>query len=578
MSAVPLYLELEPHPAFVFLHLPDAGARSDTGVLLCPPFGWDEVCSYRSRRAWAEHLAANGHPALRLDFPGSGDSAGSPSDPGRLDAWTAAAGQAAVLLRSRTDCRRVVAIGIGLGGLVAVRSVAHGGEIDDLVLWAVPARGRSLVRELEAFARLEAEWTGAAPPGEGDYDGLAAGGFRLSSETMGSLRELDLTQLELADTDERRVLLLDRDGIGPDKRLLAHLEGLGVEVTVAPGEGYARMMDDPRWSRRPEGAFATTSAWLREPARVAVAAPGTRGGGRSSAPPAADASDTLQLTVNGNAIRETPTFFDLEFGRLFGILAEPVDEPRADVCAVLLNAGPVRRIGPNRVWVEIARRWAARGVPTLRVDMNALGDSEGDEARYASEHAYYVPELSQQTLRLLDELEHRGFPPRFVLAGLCSGAYWSFRAAECDPRVAGAFMINLWCFFWSRALFLDREWQKAPRLLRKRENVYHAAGMLALGVVRTPRRAWLRRRRRHAIEVALGKLDDRRAELLFVFSENEPLADDLETERALRRVVDAAPSFMLVRMPTADHTLRDPPLQRRLLEVLDAGLGRLVGG
>ena len=37
------------------------------------------MCSYRSRREWAERLALAGYPTLRFDLPGSGDSAGAPS-------------------------------------------------------------------------------------------------------------------------------------------------------------------------------------------------------------------------------------------------------------------------------------------------------------------------------------------------------------------------------------------------------------------------------------------------------------------------------------------------------------------
>ena len=60
-----------------------------------------------------------------------------------------------------------------------------------------------------------------------------------------------------------------------------------------------------------------------------------------------------------------------------GILTEPVG-PAVDLCAVWLNAGPQRRIGPNRMWVETARRWAALGVPSVRVDLAAIGDADGD--------------------------------------------------------------------------------------------------------------------------------------------------------------------------------------------------------
>ena len=125
-------------------------------MLLCPPFGWEDFCSYRSRKDWAESLAADGYPALRIDLPATGDSGGDPEQPGRMAAWTTAVADAAAWLRGSTGATRIAAIGIGLGGLLACAALADGVAIDDIVLWAVPRRGRTLLRELRAFARLNA--------------------------------------------------------------------------------------------------------------------------------------------------------------------------------------------------------------------------------------------------------------------------------------------------------------------------------------------------------------------------------------------------------------------------------------
>jgi len=81
------YLKGPTTPVFAILHKP-VGRPRETAVLLCPPFGWEDMCSYRIRREWAEQLAREGHTALRIDLPGSGDSGGAPSDPGQLNTWT----------------------------------------------------------------------------------------------------------------------------------------------------------------------------------------------------------------------------------------------------------------------------------------------------------------------------------------------------------------------------------------------------------------------------------------------------------------------------------------------------------
>ena len=67
------YLDVDGTPAFCVRHRPEGAAR-ETSVLFVPPFGWDEVCSYRILRAWAGRLAGAGFPVLRLTLPSCGDS------------------------------------------------------------------------------------------------------------------------------------------------------------------------------------------------------------------------------------------------------------------------------------------------------------------------------------------------------------------------------------------------------------------------------------------------------------------------------------------------------------------------
>jgi len=83
---------------------------------MCPPFGWEEMCSHRSRRAWALMLASLGYPTARLDLPSTGNSGGVPSDPNRLDAWTGvASGLIKLSTVSRTG-KAVTLAGVRAGG------------------------------------------------------------------------------------------------------------------------------------------------------------------------------------------------------------------------------------------------------------------------------------------------------------------------------------------------------------------------------------------------------------------------------------------------------------------------------
>ncbi len=266
----------------------------------------------------------------------------------------------------------IAAIGIGMGGLLAARAAIEGAPIDELVLWGAPTRGRALVRELRAFSRMEVANVGEAPADAPSApDGLIANGYLLSRQTIADLEALDLQ--ELAGTGAiRRALLLSRDGLRVDEHLEPAMAGAGASVTVADGHGYGAMTVEPQEARPPTEVFEAVERWLGE--GDPAVRPGFERVSRD-----ATAAEILQLTHDGTEISERPLFFERPAGRLFGILTEPAG-PRRALCAVLLNAGPQRRMGPNRMWVQTARRWAARGVPALRVDMAAIGDSDGDSA------------------------------------------------------------------------------------------------------------------------------------------------------------------------------------------------------
>ena len=185
-KTIPLYLSRGAANAdggdgvFCMLHMPSPDGERDTAVLICPPYGWEEICSHGSRRQWADHLATEGYRTLRFDLPSTGDSAGCEDDPALLEAWTEAVTLAVAHLRS--EASRVTAIGIGLGGMVVASALAHGAEIDDVVLWGAAIRGRSLLREMRAFALLEDSGADAEQPPEDmrrESGAVAAGGFLL---------------------------------------------------------------------------------------------------------------------------------------------------------------------------------------------------------------------------------------------------------------------------------------------------------------------------------------------------------------------------------------------------------------
>jgi alpha-beta hydrolase superfamily lysophospholipase len=613
---------------FYALHEPagtseEGGGRSPTSVLLCPLFGNDDLCAYRARREWAMQLAAAGHATLRIDLPGTGDSAGGPYAPGRLAAWTDAVSTAAAWLSEQPGCSRVCVIGIGFGGLLCYRAACERAAIDDMVLWGVPARGRTFVRQLRALAQMEAS-TSTAADGEDlslPQGAIASAGFVLSGETAAALEALDLTQLALPDAPRRRLLLLERDGIDVDARLRGAIEAAGAQLTVAPGPGYGEMVTPPQQSLPPREVFATVGAWLRQSppgaAHAAGAAAGVTGvvtgvatepiaAGPAAAPPGRPAAargrppalaaerstaTALELTVAGARVRETPYEMPHGDGRLIGVLAE--GETRGPLCAVLLNAGALRRIGPNRMWVETARRWAARGTPTLRIDLEGIGDSDGDARALEEDAGLYVPRYVQQTLDLLDALEQRGLPPRFVLAGLCSGAYWALHAGLQDERVRGAFMVNPRALFWDPSIGGVRDARNVRKALRPRTWLKLARGQITaqraytilygagVALRSAPERAIARWRSRRPetdrLSLALDRLQQRGTRLLGVFTAAEPVLEELERDGGLARMRERANvTVRSIPGPLTSHTLEPLALQAAVSTMLDEALAQTV--
>lgn len=561
-----LYLGAEPNQALAFHHAPGADRATGVGVVFCPPFGWDDIASYRARRLWAYALAQRGHDVLRLDLPGTADSAGSPADAGRLAAWVATVAAAAAWLREQAGAGRVSALGIGLGGLIAARAAGTGVELDELIVWGAAASGRAAVRELRAFARLQTSNVGA--PEAGLPEGwLEVGGFVLSAETRAALSDLDPATGPVGSV--RRALLLGRDDAPPDARLASHLRAAGLDVTEAPGPGYAAMVSHPQTSPAPQMVMATVAGWLD------AAGPAPRG----EPTPVPPAPASLELDAHGRRIRETPVWIEHPPGPLFGILAEPADAEPGPVAGLLLNAGGVRRIGPNRLWVETARAWAARGAPTLRLDLAGMGDA-GSGPGIAEVPDFYTPELQRQADDAVAWLADRAGTERLVLAGLCSGGHWGFYAAVRDPRVRTAVLINVGSLVWDRNIAAP-SWPPGPTAFLSREALREIGAGLPAALARwawaTVRRRATFLRTRRAIEQRLDALRARGTRVVLALSEDQPEQLWLSSE-AHRRRLARWPNVTIADLPGRDHTVRPMAAQQRVRAMLDEALATELAG
>jgi len=476
---------------------------------------------------------------------------------------------------------------MGLGGLSALVAIDAGAAVDDLVLWAAPRSGRAFLREMRAFSGLQAvrfSLSGEPEPDLLPSGWLEIGGFVLSATTMADLEALDVTRLSVR--SPLRVLLLDRDGLPVDERVRRHLEESGAEVVLDSGAGWSAMCADIEQHQPPRTVFATVRRFLGVPSgHAADPIPGGTFGTREENAPV-----SATLLAGGHAIRQTAVSIEAPEGRNFGILTEREDATRTDLCAVFLNAGAVRRIGPNRMWVEASRRWAARGVPSLRLDLEAIGDSDGDPTAFADVNAFYRPGLERQVTAALDLLQARGLGERFILVGLCSGAYWAFQIAVTDERVAAVALLNPRTLIWDPHVFVrlaSRDARKVlaraswGRFLRGRigpRRVASVARALAIRFGDGVRDGIHRLRSRGAarpdtVESLLAGLDRQGTNVVLAFSDEEPLCgwlEDIGLPARFRRWPNAA----FVRLPGRDHTVRPIVAQVAVQALLDRVLDR----
>jgi pimeloyl-ACP methyl ester carboxylesterase len=96
--------------------------------------------------------------------------------------------------------------------------------------------------------------------------------------------------------------------------------------------------------------------------------------------------------------------------------------------------------------VDLARDLASRGYLTMRFDASGLGDSIA--APGADENRIYTKDAVADVRRAMDLLGQLHGARRFVLVGVCSGAYLAFHATLADARVAGQLLISPFAFEW----------------------------------------------------------------------------------------------------------------------------------
>jgi len=519
----PFYFGGPGHELFGWYHPAADGAWRDVAVVLCNPLGTDFTRSDRVYRHLAERLARAGFPTLRYDMFATGDSAGDEGEPALVRAWLNDIGRAAAALRARSGASRVALVGLRLGATLAMAHAAeHPGSIDSLVLWSPCVSGKAFVTESvklhKLYLRIEPSLAGAQPVTD---DGEEALGIFLARSTIEDLGRLDL--LSVTQRPAARTLVIDGGGVAGRDALVTRLAELGAAPELRAHPGHKFLMTISHRALLPTDVLDAIEAWL-----VDAYPPQAR----SSVAPAPGEDPAAPFGEIPIVFGDRP---------LFGILT-PASVARADRPPIILtNAGCVNRSGPHRLYVAMARRWAALGFDVLRVDLSGIGDSPA--APDTDENVTYPPSGLDDLAAAMQALSDQRGAQRFVIAGLCSGGDYAFQLGARDPRVATAIIMNprTFCMLDLRAVESASAEPPAPSV----ESVPGTLGMMVQGGVDT----------------------------FLVVSERDPGIAYVDAHQGGQmRALDSAPRFRRVNLPGADHTFTPVSSQRRVLELVTAHL------
>lgn len=590
--ATPLWFGPTERPLFGWLHRP-LGTDTGLGVVLCNPFGHEAMCLHRAYRYLAQALAERGIACLRFDYDGTGDSSGSDHDAGRLQAWRASISAAIGELQTHTGERNIALFGTRLGGLLALDYAAQVGNIRAVATWAPPSRGRAFVREELAVHRLAAA-TQRQEQATGEQAEMESVGFTITKQTFEDLSRLDLTKLASAPTKD--VFIASRDASASEKSLVERLRELGCRVQFDEVGGYGEAVEH---QRLPDPLWASIVQWFEA---IALALPNQP----SERQTVAREPPTVARVVGKYGepfVREEIVQLG-DQGRLIGVVCEPAaDEAvtpggsagatNAQPLIVFLSGGWNHRVGVNRSHVTWGREYAKLGFRSLRIDLGGIGDSPA--APGLRELRLYSLDVVPEVRAVLDDLQHRYGQQRFVLVGLCAGAFAAFHVGVADARAVGAVLLNPLRFeespdwspdapsttkpyrslayyrkrlferaTWSRVLRADIDFNVVLQMVRDRLN-----GILARaskGASPSAPDADLKR----GFAAMLG----RGTRVLMVFDDEEPMRDVVSEQlRALSQFADRL-SFETI--SGAGHIFTPIAAQLQLAEILSRYLKRFA--
>lgn len=131
---------------------------------------------------------------------------------------------------------------------------------------------------------------------------------------------------------------------------------------------------------------------------------------------------------------------------LRGVLHSPDPGVARGECILLLSPGIKGRVGPHRLYLQMAERFVPMGFHVLRFDFHGLGDSEGTLNERAMADVYNTIQGGRyvhDAIDAMDWMQVQHGIKHFVGSGLCGGSITALLAARADRRIESLLGLSL---------------------------------------------------------------------------------------------------------------------------------------
>jgi len=255
----PFYFGADHRNLFGCYHIPTR--EQGAPVVLCSSIGDEYIRAHRALRQLAMRLSKAGHPVLRFDYSGCGDSAGEDVD-ATIAGWLADVSQAIEEVKARARVNRVLLVGLRLGAALAALAAEGRNDIAGMVLWEPVVSGVDYLDTLTQ-AHQERMWYFLSTPAQSkrvSESGMELLGFTISDRLRAELEQVNLLNLKVQ--PGRPVFIIEKDEQPLVSQLKQYCEHRGVNLSYQQMDSPVIWKEDPDKALVPHLVLQAIVQWI----------------------------------------------------------------------------------------------------------------------------------------------------------------------------------------------------------------------------------------------------------------------------------------------------------------------------